>query len=134
MFRVRCKLSDPSTEKKLTGPLERRHVTYFASLDGSLGYLLPVSEKVYRRLLMLQNALNMQLPHTAGLNPRSYRAVQNNSADLANAHKNVLDGELLWKFLHLSVLEKSEMAKRIGTSVDQLVEDLMEVDRSTAHF
>ena len=29
MFRVRCKLSDPSTEKKLTGPLERRHVTYF---------------------------------------------------------------------------------------------------------
>ncbi|XP_053401547.1 cleavage and polyadenylation specificity factor subunit 1-like [Mercenaria mercenaria] len=134
MFRVRCKLSDPSTEKKLTGPIERRHVTYFASLDGSLGYLLPISEKVYRRLLMLQNALNMQLPHTAGLNPRAYRAVRNNSLDLSNAHKNILDGELLWKFLHLSVLEKSEMAKRIGTSVDQLVEDLMEVDRSTAHF
>jgi cleavage and polyadenylation specificity factor subunit 1 len=32
MFRVRCKLSDPSTEKKLTGPLERRHVTYFGNV------------------------------------------------------------------------------------------------------
>lgn len=134
MFRVRCKLSDPSTDKKLTGQVERRHVTYFASLDGSLGYLLPISEKVYRRLLMLQNALNMQIPHTAGLNPRAYRAVKNACLDLSNSHKNILDGELLWKFLNLSVLEKSEMAKRIGTNVDQLVEDLMDVDRLTAHF
>ena len=44
-----------------------------ASLDGSLGYLLPVAEKVYRRLLMLQNALVTHLPHTAGLNPKTYR-------------------------------------------------------------
>lgn len=134
LFRVRCKLSDPSTEKKLTGPVERRHVTYFATLDGSLGYLLPVIEKVYRRLLMLQNALSMQLPHTAGLNPKSCRAVKNASLDLSNPHKNILDGELLWKFLHLSVFEKSEMSKRIGTTVEQLTDDLMEIDRITAHF
>ena len=31
LFRVRCKLSDPSTEKKLSGPVERRHVTYFGN-------------------------------------------------------------------------------------------------------
>ncbi|XP_052231440.1 cleavage and polyadenylation specificity factor subunit 1-like isoform X1 [Dreissena polymorpha] len=134
MFRVRCKLSDPSTEKKLSGPVERRHVTYFATLDGSIGYLLPIQEKVYRRLLMLQNALSIQIPHNAGLNPKAYRAVQTDSSDLVNAHKNILDGELLWKFLHLSILEKNETAKRIGTSVDQLVEDLMETDRLTAHF
>ena len=29
IFRIRCKLTDPSIEKKITGPLEKRHVTYF---------------------------------------------------------------------------------------------------------
>jgi cleavage and polyadenylation specificity factor subunit 1 len=31
-----------------------------------LGYLLPCSEKTYRRLLMLQNVLVTAIPHTAG--------------------------------------------------------------------
>ena len=44
-----------------------------ASLDGSIGFILPITEKTYRRLLMLQNALNVHIPHTAGLNPKAYR-------------------------------------------------------------
>jgi|SRR6218665_978149 len=44
-----------------------------ASLDGSIGFLLPIPEKTYRRLLMLQNTLNSLLPHLAGLNPKAYR-------------------------------------------------------------
>ena len=40
--------------------------------------------------------------------------------ELANSNKNVLDGELLWKFLHLSIMEKTEIAKRIGTTVGQV--------------
>jgi len=60
--------------------------------------------------------------------------MKTDTIDLSNSHRNILDGELLWKFLHLSTLEKAEMAKRIGTHVDQLVEDLMEIDRLTAHF
>ena len=34
---------------------------------------MPIPEKVYRRLLMLQNALVTHIPHVAGLNPRAYR-------------------------------------------------------------
>lgn len=44
-----------------------------ASLDGSLGYILPVPEKTYRRLLMLQNVLVTHICHIAGLNPKAYR-------------------------------------------------------------
>ena len=44
-----------------------------ATLDGSLGFVLPITEKLYRRMLMLQNALTVQIPHQAGLNPRAYR-------------------------------------------------------------
>nr|CAD7450315.1 unnamed protein product [Timema bartmani] len=44
-----------------------------ATLDGGLGYMLPVPEKTYRRLLMLQNVLVNHIAHTAGLNPKSFR-------------------------------------------------------------
>lgn len=44
-----------------------------ATLDGGIGLLLPMQEKTYRRLLMLQNALSTMLPHHAGLNPRAFR-------------------------------------------------------------
>ena len=47
-----------------------------ATLDGGVGLLLPMQEKTYRRLLMLQNALNTLLPHHAGLNPKAFRFVQ----------------------------------------------------------
>lgn len=48
---------------------------FIATLDGSLGYILPVPEKTYRRLLMLQNVLVTHICHIAGLNPKSYRHV-----------------------------------------------------------
>lgn len=64
--------------KKICIGIELQVILLFdilASLDGSMGFLLPISEKVYRRLLMLQNALVTQVPHVAGLNPRAYRSV-----------------------------------------------------------
>jgi cleavage and polyadenylation specificity factor subunit 1 len=37
---------------------------------------------------------------------------------LQNAVRNVLDGELLNKYLYLSTMERSELAKKIGTTQD----------------
>ena len=39
---------------------------------------------------------------------------------LQNPHRNILDGDLLWRFLYLSHSERGELAKRIGTSNDQV--------------
>nr|XP_054773203.1 cleavage and polyadenylation specificity factor subunit 1-like [Lytechinus pictus] len=132
--RVRCRLTDPSTEQILSGPVVRRQVVFFASLDGSLGLLLPMVEKTYRRLLMLQNVLTNSLPHVGGLNPKAYRHVRSHLRSLNNPHRNILDGDLLLKFCHLSVVEKNEFAKKIGTNVDQIISDLMLVENLTMHF
>lgn len=37
---------------------------------------------------------------------------------LQNAVRNVLDGELLNRYLYLSTMERSELAKKIGTTPD----------------
>lgn len=134
MFRVRCKLWDPSTRKRFNEAMEKRHITYFGTLDGGLGFVMPIPEKVYRRLLMLQNAMTTHIPHYAGLNPKAYRTVKYSTPELANPHRLILDGDLIWKFLHLSLNERIEVARRLGTGVEQIVDDLMEIDRVTAHF
>uniref|UniRef100_A0A8V5H1H0 Cleavage and polyadenylation specific factor 1 n=1 Tax=Melopsittacus undulatus TaxID=13146 RepID=A0A8V5H1H0_MELUD len=47
---------------------------------------------------------------------------------------NVLDGELLGRFLLLSTMERGELAKKIGTTPEIILDDLLEIDRVTAHF
>ena len=129
MFRVQCKTIDSDVRRTA-----RRHVTYFATLDGSIGYLLPVSEKMYRRLSMLQNLLTTYIPHKAGLNPKSYRMVHHPGHELSRPIKNIVDADLLWKFVELTALERAEIARRLVTSVNQIVADLVDVEKSTAHF
>ncbi|KFM60381.1 Cleavage and polyadenylation specificity factor subunit 1, partial [Stegodyphus mimosarum] len=134
-FRIRCRLGEIANyDRRQASILEKRHVTMFATLDGGLGYVIPIPEKTYRRLLMLQNVLVTHIPHTAGLNPKGFRMYKSQRKLLQNPHKNILDGDLLSMYLNLSILEKTEVAKKIGTSSDQIIEDLLEIDQNTAYF
>lgn len=83
---------------------------------------------------MLQNALNSYLQHTAGLNPKGYRYVRHENRALTNAQRNIVDGELLWLYMHLSRNEQLELSRRIGVDGEQVLDDLLEIDRCTAHF
>ena len=134
MWRVKAKLSDPTSAGRLLAANEKKHVTWFASLDGALGHVLPVAEKTYRRLLMLMNVMTNNLPHTAGLNPKGFRTLRQKSKDLRNPSRGVVDGDLVFKYTNLSVPLKAELARKIGTSAEEIMEDLAELDRSAAHF
>ncbi|XP_069771192.1 cleavage and polyadenylation specificity factor subunit 1 isoform X2 [Narcine bancroftii] len=132
-WRTPCRgIVDGSNKKNMAW--ENKHITWFASLDGGIGFLLPMQEKTYRRLLMLQNALITMSPHHAGLNPKAFRMLHCDRRALQNGVRNILDGELLNKFLYLSTMERSELAKKIGTTPDMILEDVLEIDRVTAHF
>ncbi|XP_018430492.1 PREDICTED: cleavage and polyadenylation specificity factor subunit 1, partial [Nanorana parkeri] len=116
-WRTPCRGASEGPSRK-TALWDNKHITWFATLDGGIGLLLPMEEKNYRRLLMLQNHLNVWIPHHAGLNPRAFRMLQSSRRTLQNAVKNVLDGELLNRFLYMSSMERSELAKKIGTTTD----------------
>ena len=53
---------------------------------------------------------------------------------LYNPQRNVLDGELLWRYTQLSFKEKTDFAKQIGTTLSQIMADLKEIDKVAAHF
>ncbi|XP_047519601.1 cleavage and polyadenylation specificity factor subunit 1 [Pieris napi] len=114
---------------------QKRHVTMFTTLDGGVGYVVPVSEKVYRRLLMLQNVMNNYCCHIAGLNPRAFRTYKFSRRPVSGgAARGMLDGDLVTLYTSMPVVEQQDIAKKIGTKVEEIFGDLYEIDRLTAHF
>ncbi|XP_072946288.1 cleavage and polyadenylation specificity factor subunit 1 [Epargyreus clarus] len=127
MFRIAAR-QPPDADHK-------RHVTVFTTLDGGLGYVLPVSEKMYRRLLMLQNVMNNYCCHIAGLNPRAHRTYKSpRRAAGGGPARGILDGDLVALYGTMPAAEQQDIAKKIGTKVDEIMTDLYEIDRLTAHF
>lgn len=139
MFRMRCKITDPTSDRRYPPSIEKRYVVGFGTLDGGLGYMLPIPEKTYKRLQMFQNLLHTTVTHVAGLNPRAFRACQSKCKTLVNSAKSVVDGDLVFSFLSLSVEEQLEIARKIDKleaegKVQEIIDDLTEIDRYTAHF
>lgn len=120
-FRLKCNVPHKNIDPRNKHIYSNRHLTMYATLDGSIGYVLPISEKTYRRLLMLQNLLTTNMQHNAGLNPKACHLIKTNKLELMNPSKNVLDGNLLFLFLNLSFNEKTELAKKIGTTMKQVI-------------
>ncbi|KAL0274118.1 UNVERIFIED_CONTAM: hypothetical protein PYX00_006618 [Menopon gallinae] len=133
-FRIRCRLGDQATDFDYPLGAERRHISMFATLDGALGFLLPLPEITYRRLQMLQNILFHHIPHLAGLNPKAFRVYKSGKRLLGNPCKGIVDGELVWMYLSLTIMEKQDVAKKIGSKVEDIIEDLAIIERLTSHF
>ncbi|XP_050511546.1 cleavage and polyadenylation specificity factor subunit 1 isoform X1 [Diabrotica virgifera virgifera] len=133
-FKIKCKLGELGDDKKHFSGADRRFITMFATLDGGIGYIMPVPEKTYRRLLMLQNVLVSQGAHIAGLNPKAFRTFKSWRKLQNNPARSIIDGELVWNFLNLSLTEKSEVSKKIGTKMEELIEDLTDIHKLTNHF
>lgn len=105
-----------------------------ATLNGGLGYILPLPEKTYRRLFMLQNVLLLHIEHLCGLNPKQYRTIRTARRLPTNPVRSILDGDLIWMFLFLPITEKQEVAKKIGTKMEEILADLMEINDVTSVF
>lgn len=132
MFRVACNFKQQSEKKVLA--YENKHVTFFGTLDGGFGFVLPLPEKTYRRLFMLQNVLLTHSAHLAGLNPKSYRTIKQSRRMLTNPARGIIDGELIWQYMQLNNAEKLEIAKKIGTKVEEIYQDIYEVDTVSKVF
>jgi hypothetical protein len=65
----------------------------------------------------------------AGLNPNAYRHghyVDSTSGPLESSD-NVLDGNVVWKFLNLTVEEQHKLAKLIGSRRETILSNLKEL-------
>ncbi len=51
-----------------------------------------------------------------------------------NPCRGILDGELIWQYFDLNYTEKMEVAKKIGTKVEEIYQDLQDIETVTAIF
>ncbi|KAI9577692.1 hypothetical protein GQX74_010883 [Glossina fuscipes] len=102
--------------------------------DGGMGYCVPLPEKVYRRFLMLQNVLITYQEHLCGLNPKEFRTIKYVKRLSLNPSRCIIDGDLIWSFTMMTVAERNEVAKKIGTKTEDILNDLLEIENLTAIF
>ena len=103
------------------------------TLDGGLGMLVPVEERVYHRLALLQQILCTTLYTQFGLNPREFRLLRRSRERLIRK-KGVLDGNILWKFLTLNIETQTDICFVMGTTIDRVLDALQDVEISTSFF
>ncbi|KAG9025986.1 mRNA cleavage and polyadenylation factor subunit [Tulasnella sp. UAMH 9824] len=118
--------AEEDVEVQLSQP---QSVLVFGSLDGAISILSPVDTPTFKRLSLLQGHLVRNVQHVAGLNPKSFRTVRNDTVSRPLT-KGILDGNLLSAFGDLPVVRQIEAAKTIGTDRDVVLDDLRILWRS----
>jgi hypothetical protein len=111
-----------------------RYCSVVGMSSGAIGVVAPVDEDAYLRLTALQHAMVSALPHTLGLNPLAYRKFKPKYKVLRPQTKGILDGEFLIRYANLDAAHQRELAKIIGVTADQLLDDLLQFDHSVAFF
>lgn len=105
----------------------------YGTADGSVGVLLPMDERIYRRLAVLQQLMYTTQPMCCCLNPNEYRAIK--VSKYRNEKKRgVLDGNLLWSFINFEESLQDELASALGTTADAIIENLEELDMLSLFF
>jgi cleavage and polyadenylation specificity factor subunit 1 len=64
----------------------------------------------------------------------SFRTFKNTTKVLGNAARGIVDGELVWQFMNLPIQERWDVAKKIGTKVDDILDDMLDIERLSAQF
>lgn len=112
----------------------RKHLTLYCTVDGSVGFLYPISESVYRQFQTLQNEMNVSLAHVAGLNPKAWRLLKQARPSIANPCKQIVDGDLISRYLILSSKERSDLAKKIGSTSERILADIQAIQEASMYF
>ena len=113
--------------------LSPRSVLTVATAGGSLGVLVPVDERLYRRLAVLQQLMAVGVPTPCGLNPREFRLMKTSRYKIEKK-KGILDGNLLWKYVSLETALQQELAEAMGISSDTIMDSLQEIEYHTTFF
>ncbi|CAH0478085.1 unnamed protein product [Peronospora belbahrii] len=144
MFRKRVDASSTvsATNGRVTTP-PSCYVNIMGNSEGGVGALIPVSERVFRRLFTLQNVMINTLPQNCALNPREFRMLKTNGQRRCGRpdawskkkwKKSFLDAFVLFRFLLLDYVAQKELARCIGTTPEVVIHNLLEVQHATATF
>lgn len=83
---------------------------------------------------MLQLRMLKAVPQYAGLNYAAFQAARPLTNQLSELKQHIVHGDLLCRYLNLSVALQNEMALSIGTTPRKILDNLTEIARFTQMF
>lgn len=94
-----------------------------------------LEERMYKRLIMLQQIMVMTVPTPFALNPRDYRQYNDAHLHVRVARKGAfIDGSVLYLFLSLPPKMQDQLAATVGATSYLIKENLHELDYLNRFF
>lgn len=114
---------------------DQRFGLHFGSTDGMIGHIIPINENIYWRLIALQSVMSNALESDCSLSQRAWRLYRRTprrgGCRSSVRRKGVIDGDLIVKYVDLSLSEQEDLASAIGSTVDLILDNLLEVTISS---
>lgn len=101
----------------------------FGTPDGTLGVIACIKPAIYEFFLALQNAMATLIPGVGGLSHADWRAMTQETPPSTAPAKNFVDGDLIERFLDLSMAQMSKVSSMVSVPVDELVQKVEEMQR-----
>ncbi|KAG8922734.1 mRNA cleavage and polyadenylation factor subunit [Tulasnella sp. 418] len=120
-------LEDIADDEVTEETREPQSLLICASSDGAISIISPTDAIAFKRLSLLQGQLMRNVQHAAGLNPKGFRTVRNDTVSKPLS-KGLLDGLLLSAFVQLSIRRQIEMTRQIGTDREVVLSDMLALD------
>ncbi|RYH26307.1 hypothetical protein EON65_14745 [archaeon] len=137
--------------------VDKRTCVLIGTARGTLGLLVPLDEKMYKRLALLQELMSRTMVTAFALNPKDYRIAHrqfmqvrypdvqtttsldqqtqhNMSASFVHNKQVILDGVLVQRFVFLPHVLQEQLASVLGVTAYLIRENLHEIDYISRFF
>lgn len=101
----------------------------FGTSDGMLGVIANLKKESFQFFEALQNAMATLVPGVGGFAHSEWREMVLENQDHRAPAKNYLDGDLIERFLDLSLAQMSTVSSLVNVSVEELVQRVEEMQR-----
>jgi hypothetical protein len=107
---------------------DQRLAVSFGTSDGGYSSVVPLSEPVYWRLTALQSVLVNALESDCSLNHRAWRLYRRTPrrGGCQNSDRKK-DGDVVMKFADISRSDQEDLASAIGSTVEMILDNLLEL-------
>lgn len=110
---------------------DQRLGTHFGTSDGGFHSIVPLSEPVYWRLTGLQSVMANALESDCALSQRAWRlyrrSYRRGGCRSTDRKKGVIDGDLVMKYADLPLADQEDLASAIGSTVELILDNLLEI-------
>lgn len=101
----------------------------YATVSGSLGVIVPISDGQYSMLLQLQQRLDQTVFGIGNLSFSSWRSYWNENQFEETSSKGFIDGDFIETFLDLDEMRQKEIAVAIDVNIEELVDLVSQLSR-----